>query len=358
MTESDIAKQFAAAAGFAPSESPAQTDGSSLDNTPPAEPTPAPPVEPAPADPTPIDPSTVHPPVQPMADVDKIRQEYEAKIREYETKLSTPKEEFANEAIKKLNELAKAGVDVDSPDFWKWQSIDLQSFNVAQKRDALELKRLELTVDNPELNVSQVERLMKRQYPALFDDSFDVNDDEYIEAMEDLSIDATRARTKLSEHKNKLQLPKVDLQSIESQKKADQETLAKFNMLVKQEVNAFNEQSFKLSDDMEIKFFPNEDSKRFIESSVVNSSTFFVDNYLDKESKQINFNRLKRDLLILSDFDRISKAIYDQGVSKGKEAVVSGLENSSVNLQQQKQDISKDPFSQAIEQIALLQKRR
>lgn len=358
MTESDIAKQFAAAAGFTPSEPAAPTDGSSLDNTPPAEPTPAPPVEPVPADPTPIDPSTVHPPTQPMADVEKIRQEYEAKIREYETKLSTPKEEFANEAIKKLNELAKAGVDVDSPEFWKWQSIDLQSFNVAQKRDALELKRLELTVDNPELNAAQVERLMKRQYPALFDDSFDVNDEEYIEAMEDLSIDATRARTKLSEHKSKLQLPKVDLQSIESQKKADQEALAKFNMLVKQEVNSFNEQTFKLSDDMEIKFFPNEDSKKFIESSVVNSSTFFVDNYLDKESKQINFNRLKRDLLILSDFDRISKAIYDQGVSKGKEAVVSGLENSSVNIQQQKQDISKDPFSQAIEQIALLQRRR
>jgi hypothetical protein len=220
------------------------------------------------------------------------------------------------------------------------------------------LKRLELSVDNPELTAPQVERLIKRQYPVLFDSTMDENDEEYIEAMEDLSIDATRARTKLKEHKEKIQLPKVDLQSREQEKKATQEALQKFNMVVKQEVNTFGEQAFKLADNMEIKYFPNEDSKKFIESAMVNNTSFFSDNYVDKANGTIDFPRLKRDLLIISDFDRISKAIYDQGVSKGKEAIVSGLENNSVNLQQQKQEISKDPFSQALEQISLQQRRR
>jgi hypothetical protein len=350
MTELDIANQFATASGFQ-AVAPAEPEGgSSLDtNT-----APAPAAEPAPT----ADPVNTNPPADPIPDIERIKTEYEAKIKEYETKLSTPKDDFANEAIRKMNELAKAGVDIDSPDFWKWQSIDLDSFSTSRRQEAIELKRLELSVDNPELTAPQVERLIKRQYPVLFDSTMDENDEEYIEAMEDLSIDATRARTKLKEHKEKIQLPKVDLQSREQEKKATQEALQKFNMVVKQEVNTFGEQAFKLADNMEIKYFPNEDSKKFIESAMVNNTSFFSDNYVDKANGTIDFPRLKRDLLIISDFDRISKAIYDQGVSKGKEAIVSGLENNSVNLQQQKQEISKDPFSQALEQISLQQRRR
>ena len=255
---------------------------------------------------------------------------------------------FANESIKKLNELAKSGVDVDSEEFWKWQTIEPSKFDTSSKEDALALKRLELKVENPELNDSQIERLLKRSYKVLFDGTYDENDEEYKEALEDLSIDAIAARKKVVEYKNKVQLPKVDLSQKEEQEKAAQQAREAFNRTVKEQVSSYAEQPLKVGD-VELKYLTDENSKKFLESSLINNQTFFQDNYV-KEGN-VDFARLKRDLLIIHDFPKISKMILDQGISMGREEVGSALENSNGDSSKQKVETEKDIMSQIFSQI-------
>ena len=213
--------------------------------------------------------------------LDDIRAQLREELaKEYEGQ----KPSFANETIARLNELATSGIDIDSPDFWKWQYTDVDKYDISNTQQALELRRLELELENPNLNEKQIARLLKRSYSALFDESFVAQDTEYQEAMEDLSIDATRSVTKLKKHKESVQLPKVDLQQKEqneSDAKAAQEAFLKD---VRQNVQSYTEEPIKLDKNLEIKYIPSDDTKKFVESSIVNNQTWFVDNYV-KENK-------------------------------------------------------------------------
>ena len=220
----------------------------------------------------------------------------------------------------------------------------------------MELKRLELEIENPTLNKTQIQRLLKRSYPVLFDSSYDANDTEYQEAMEDLSIDATRSVTKLKKHKESVQLPKVDLQQKEqneSDAKAAQEAFLKD---VRQNVQSYTEEPIKLDKNLEIKYIPSDDTKKFVESSIVNNQTWFVDNYV-KENK-IDYPRLQRDMARIHDFDKIVKTVYEQGISVGKEQVVDNLENASENVSSQKQQKASNFKDQILEQFAIQNSRK
>ena len=266
------------------------------------------------------------------------------------------KPSFANETIARLNELATSGIDIDSPDFWKWQYTDVDKYDISNTQQALELRRLELELENPNLNEKQIARLLKRSYSALFDESFDAQDTEYQEAMEDLSIDATRSVTKLKKHKESVQLPKVDLQQKEqneSDAKAAQEAFLKD---VRQNVQSYTEEPIKLDKNLEIKYIPSDDTKKFVESSIVNNQTWFVDNYV-KENK-IDYPRLQRDMARIHDFDKIVKTVYEQGISVGKEQVVDNLENASENVSSQKQQKASNFKDQILEQFAIQNSRK
>ena len=285
--------------------------------------------------------------------LDDVRAQLREELaKEYEGQ----KPSFANETIARLNELATSGIDIDSPDFWKWQYTDVDKYDISNTQQALELRRLELELENPNLNEKQIARLLKRSYSALFDESFDAQDTEYQEAMEDLSIDATRSVTKLKKHKESVQLPKVDLQQKEqneSDAKAAQEAFLKD---VRQNVQSYTEEPIKLDKNLEIKYIPSDDTKKFVESSIVNNQTWFVDNYV-KENK-IDYPRLQRDMARIHDFDKIVKTVYEQGISVGKEQVVDNLENASENVSSQKQQKASNFKDQILEQFAIQNSRK
>lgn len=287
------------------------------------------------------------------SNLDDVRAQLREELaKEYEGK----KPSFANETIARLNELATSGIDIDSPDFWKWQYTDVDKYDISNTQQALELRRLELELENPNLNEKQIARLLKRSYSALFDESFDAQDTEYQEAMEDLSIDATRSVTKLKKHKESVQLPKVDLQQKEqneSDAKAAQEAFLKD---VRQNVQSYTEEPIKLDKNLEIKYIPSDDTKKFVESSIVNNQTWFVDNYV-KENK-IDYPRLQRDMARIHDFDKIVKTVYEQGISVGKEQVVDNLENASENVSSQKQQKASNFKDQILEQFAIQNSRK
>ena len=67
---------------------------------------------------------------------------------------------------------------------------------------------------------------------------------------------------------------------------------------------------------------------------------------------------MRRDLARMFDFDNIVKAVYEQGVSVGKEQVVDNLENSSNSVTAQKQQVTKDIKTQILEQFARQNSRK
>lgn len=278
----------------------------------------------------------------------QIEEELNAKFEE-RLKEVTSKDPFANEQIKKLNELAAAGIDTNSPDFWKWQYEDLDKYDTSTKEGGLSLRRLELEIENPQLKPNQIERLLKRAYPALFDENIDAEDTEYQEAIEDLSIDATRSVTKLKKHQESVTLPKVDLKKKEEEEKAAKAAREHFIKDVRTNVQNYKEDPIRLSDELEIKYSPSEDAVKFVESSIINNQTFFIDNYTTEEG--IDYNRLNRDLGRIHDFDNIVKTVYEQGISIGREEVADTLENSSTNIQEQKKDTAKSIKEQIGEQL-------
>jgi hypothetical protein len=286
--------------------------------------------------------------------------EYELKIKEYEEKVSSIPDEdsvFANPTIKKLNQLAKAGINVDSEDFWKWQAVDLDKFSPDKVEDALQLKRLELKVDRPELSNEEVERLLRRTYKNIMSGDYIQEDEEYQEALLDLKIDAKSSRTKLQKHKEAITLPKVDLKAKEQEEESRRQALENYKLTVKSEVNNYAEETLSLDEGLEIKYKPSDEAKKFVERSLLNDTSFFYDNYFDKESGKVDFKRAKRDLTRIVDYDRQIKLAYEQGVSKGKESVADVLENSSVDIQGQKAQIEEDFNTQIFNQVAAKWKR-
>lgn len=285
--------------------------------------------------------------------LDEIRAQLREELaKEYESK----KPSFANETIAKLNELASSGINIDSPDFWKWQYTDLDKYDTSNTQQALELRRLELELENPNLNERQIARLLKRSYPALFDESMDAQDTEYQEAMEDLSIDATKSVTKLKKHKESVQLPKVNLQEKEQNEASAKIAHEAFLKEVRQNVQSYAEEPIKLDKDLEIKYIPSDDTKKFVESSIVNNQTWFVDNYVNEN--KVDYARLRRDMARIHDFDKIVKAVYEQGISVGKEQVVDNLENASESVTLQKQQKAQNFRDQILEQFAIQNSRK
>jgi hypothetical protein len=319
-------------------------------------PTETPPAEAAPAAVTPVTPETppATPPTPPQDNPFEIKaKELEVKVKEYEERLSqVPTEDkiFANESIKKLNDLAKAGIDVNSDKFWKWQAVDLDKITPDTVEGALTLKRLELEVEMPELNPAEIERLLKKQFSDVMSGKFSPEDTEYQEALIDLQIAAKASRTKLRSHKESVTLPKVDIQKQEAEKETARRNYEAYVLDVKKEVNAFTELPLKVDEKTELKFQADEATKKYIEASLVNHQTYLRDNYVSKEGV-VDYARFNRDATILRNFDKISKMLVDQGISIGKELVAESLENSTVTPQGQKQEVTKTFEEQVAEQF-------
>jgi hypothetical protein len=299
----------------------------------------------------------------PTVNEDEIRSRIEQELRESLTKeISQQSPKFANETIKKLNDLALAGVDTDSESFWAWQSRDLDKYDLSNKSHSLEVARLALELDNPEIPKTKIDRMLKKQYPALFDESVDSDDDSYKEAMEDLEIDAIRSLKKLKEHKQKVTLPSVDIKSQEEAKEQARKANESFVMEAKKTVNSYKEQPHKLTDDLEIKFQISNEAKKFAESAIVNNQTFFLDNYTEKDDKgnvtKVDFPRLTRDMTRLAQFDDFIKAAFEQGVSVGREGIVDTLENAGTKASSKKNETFKTYEEQIAEQLQNQFKRR
>lgn len=281
-------------------------------------------------------------------ELEKQLQEYKAKAEELENNKPDYDSLFANDELKSINEWLRNNPNENLETFFKYRNLNLDK-DINNKNEALDVVRLELKEGNPELNSKEIDRLVKKRYKALFDDSFDSEDEEYQDALLDLKLEAKKAKNSLSEKKSKYQVQTVDPKQIEQQRQAQEQALKQFHNQVEESVRTYTEEPIKVGD-TELKYSVGQDEQKFIEQSIKNSQDFF-NSYVEKGNDgnvSIDYPRLRKDLLKITAFDKAVKMAYDQGLSTGRKTTVDNLDNVDKDLRQKKSSPAKKSF---IEQI-------
>lgn len=248
------------------------------------------------------------------------QQEWENKYKELEGR-----NPFANDFVKELNSRAANGEDITDPNFWKWQSADFSKYNTEELSSASELIKMNLKEKFPMLNSSQINRKFEKTYRDLFSGEYEKTDKEYMEALQDLSIDAEMARTELKNIKQSKSLPTKSLEQIEQERQQAVDQKNQYLQDVSQTVNAYDGTKVKLGD-AEVNFAPTSESKQFAQHSLADSvydGTYFIQNYV-KDGK-FDSMRAMRDLSRTVDYDKHIKAAYDQGLSAGRKEVAKTI---------------------------------
>lgn len=266
------------------------------------------------------------------AELEKQLEEFKKKAEELENSKPDYDSLFANDELKSINEWLRNNPNEDLDTFFKYRNLNVDK-DINNKNEALDIIRLELKESNSELSPKEVDRLIKKRYKALFDDSFDSEDEEYQDALLDLKLDAKNAKNQLAEKKSKYQVQTVDPQQIEQQRKAQEEALKQFHNQVEESVRTYTEEPIKVGD-TELKYMVGQDEQRFIEQSMKNSQDFF-NSYLKKEDNgnvTVDYTRLRKDLLKITAFDKAVKMAYDQGMSTGRKQTVDNIDNVDTDL--------------------------
>lgn len=266
------------------------------------------------------------------AELEKQLEEFKKKAEELENSKPDYDSLFANDELKSINEWLRNNPNEDLDTFFKYRNLNVDK-DINNKNEALDIIRLELKESNSELSPKEVDRLIKKRYKALFDDSFYSEDEEYQDALLDLKLDAKNAKNQLAEKKSKYQVQTVDPQQIEQQRKAQEEALKQFHNQVEESVRTYTEEPIKVGD-TELKYMVGQDEQRFIEQSMKNSQDFF-NSYLKKEDNgnvTVDYTRLRKDLLKITAFDKAVKMAYDQGMSTGRKQTVDNIDNVDTDL--------------------------
>ena len=262
-------------------------------------------------------------------------QEYESKLEEFNNKPSTDSV-FVDDEVRNYNEWKKQNPNETLETFFKYNSLSLDK-DVSAKGDALELVRLELEEKKPHLKKDQIDRLIKKNYGALFDDSIEPEDQEYKDALIDLQIGAEEAKNYLAEKKSKYEYKPTDPKDIQEQERLQKEALQQFHKEVETKVHSYQSEPIKVGE-TEVNFQPTKEQKQFIEHSIKNSDQFF-NRYLKGEGneRKIDYDSLNRDMLKIVAFDDMLKVAIDQATSSAKEEFVTKeLKNSTTTTKNQR----------------------
>lgn len=281
-------------------------------------------------------------------ELEKQLQEYKSKAEELESKKPDYDSLFANDELKSINEWLRNNPNENLDTFLKYRNLNLDK-DINNKNEALDVVRLELKEGNPELDSKDIDRLVKKRYKALFDDSFETEDEEYQDALLDLKLEAKKAKNSLSEKKSKYQVQTVDPQQIEQHRQAQEQALNQFHSQVEESVRTYTEEPIKVGD-IELKYNVERDEQKFIEHSIKNSQDFF-NSYVEKGNDgnvTIDYPRLRKDLLKITAFDKAVKMAYDQGLSTGRKTTVDNLDNVDKDLRQKKSSPAKKSVMEQI----------
>jgi len=251
-----------------------------------------------------------------------------ADIQALLAKANEPKEQFANDQIKHLNELAKNGTDI--LDVLKYQSLGLDKLDPANIDEAKELIKQELRLSKPGISEKELELEIKFSYPLeLKKETYEDEDGEKkervlnAEEVELTKLKLTRnarvAKETLIKKEKELTLPKNF--NKEANQKLKEQWDSRVNDFTKDTTNV----TFEINENDKFTYvIKNKD--------VLNKTMKEADSFLSRYVKngQTDMKRYQQDMLAINEMDNIVKSAYEQGKSVGYESAVNNISNLGV----------------------------
>jgi hypothetical protein len=231
--------------------------------------------------------------------------------------------QFANELIARLNQLAEQGVDVDL-NFVQSQLKDYTTFDPSDTNQALELIKMELKLNEPDITDREIEWEIK--------DKFHLDSDEYGEDVVErskmrLMRDAKKAQKNLTDHQSKMALPNgIDPQEKARQEQQQRAAIESLNNDIRTTVNQYRGEKFTIGNE-QFEYKLDNDTKSRLQSTMMNVNSFFT-RYMNQDGS-IDYGSWSRDMFRLENFDKIVGSITKQAMATGSRGIVKDLKNTN-----------------------------
>lgn len=263
---------------------------------------------------------------------EKIKEERSKWQKEQEELLAKTREEavnsaYASDQIKKLNELAKEGVDITSPEFLKFQSLDVNNYTPDNPQAALELIRLKAQTENPYLSPEDVKGMVEHKYKEL------LNPDEYM----DEEVAAKRyeylaefgtAKSWAEQEKQKYTLPNSDIQK---QREEEARKAEEANKLYRQGVTTslkdFNAIELSVGD-KPLSYEISAGVKEQIQDYMISPTDFMSKRYAKKDGT-VDYEKMRSDMAWIVDRENMVKTALQNASATATEEVIDTIENPS-----------------------------
>lgn len=143
---------------------------------------------------------------------------------------------------------------------------------------------------------------------------------------------ARKAKKDLLKKESELELPQSNSTNpVDAAKQREQAELKKkedaqnWKQVVDKNLMDYSRESFEIEKDYKFDFQVDSNSIKDIAASMQNP----ISRYVNKNG-DTDMNKLRKEMTILNNYDKMIKAIHKQAVSMGRKSIVDGLKNPSV----------------------------
>jgi len=233
-------------------------------------------------------------------------------------------EVFANEQIKKLNEIAKNGGDI--MEVLRFQSMGISELDPNKQGDALKLQKMRMMQDEG-LSEREADMLLSRTYN--FDpDTEEAEDIEFNELK--LKREAKKSKEWLEGKAKDLELPKVadkteDLEAKAKEQEVIDNSIKAYKNAVTDVVKEYKEEVFSLDKENSLTFALDSDGNKAVKALMENPESLW--NAFRDDSGRTDMKALRTFATAVTNFDGILKSSFNHGVSVGKEQVIKDNRN-------------------------------
>lgn len=235
-------------------------------------------------------------------------------------KLQTPKQEFANDIISKLNEFSKKFQDPNTAVdlFFKTQLTDYATM------DEAEAIKLQIRLDNPELTDKEIEHEFKQKYKI----DEDLFDEETVELSKiKLERDAKKAKDALIEMQKEFATngdkdPELEKQFLENKQNWEKS--------VDSAIPALEKISLQISDKDTIDWSFSEQERAEaanVTKGLFENASVFFEMFKD-EKGNYDHKKIAESYMKLKRFDDILKSAVDQAINSGRMQEIQDLKNA------------------------------
>ena len=265
------------------------------------------------------------------------------KWEDVESTLNTPKEEFADDLVKQINEYRKTGGKFDK----EW--LRLQSTDYNSIKNPSELLAEKLKLEEPGITDIEVKLAIEERYRL--SDWEEGDDSDLAQAMQSkITREADAARKWLIENQEKTSFkPKeVSAEAKQAMEDANKQALDKWSNTVKESVTSIEKLPIKIADDFTVDYVMSNEDKAFMEqigTQMFSNALAPFQSFIDaKDPSIINVKGMMEFIAKGKMFDSAMKLVAEQAEARGKKAIVIDQKNIDFTPNQQ-QGSGTGPFT-------------